>query len=100
MKIEVLSVPDCPNQAIALARITEALRAAGLTGAEISERVTTNDADAHALGMHGSPTILVDGCDPFVEAGTPPSMSCRLYRTAEGFEGAPSVAELLAAITQ
>ena len=99
VKIEVLLVRDCPNHAIALARITEALHAADVTGAEISERVITNDADAHALGMHGSPTILIDGRDPFVEAGTPPSMSCRLYRTAEGFEGAPSVAELIAAVT-
>ena len=100
VRIDVLSVPDCPNQAIALSRAIEALRAADVTGAAISERVITNDADAHALGMHGSPTILIDGRDPFVEAGTPPSMSCRPYRTAAGFEGAPSVAELIAAITQ
>lgn len=99
MKIEVLSVPDCPNQAIALVRISEALHLADVTGAEISERVITNDADAHALGMHGSPTILIDGRNPFVEAGTPTSMSCRLYHTAEGFKGASSVAELIAAVT-
>lgn len=91
MRIDVLSVPDCPNHAIAIARIIEALRAAGITDAEITESVVTHDADARVLGMHGSPTILIDGRDRFVEAGTPPSMSCRLYRTVAGLEGAPSV---------
>jgi hypothetical protein len=100
VKIDVLSVPDCPNHAIAVSRIIEALRAAEVTGAEITERVVTNDVDAHALGMHGSPTILIDGCDRFVETGTPPSMSCRLYRTAAGLEGAPSVTELIATVTR
>ncbi len=95
----MLSVPDCPNHAIAIARIIEALRAADVTDAEITERVVTNDAEAHELGMHGSPTILIDGRDRFVEAGTSPSMSCRLYRTAAGLEGVPSVAELIAAVT-
>lgn len=99
VKIDVLSVPDCPNHAIAVSRIIEALRAADVTDAEITERVVTNDADANALGMHGSPTILIDGRDRFVEAGTLPSMSCRLYRTVAGLEGASSVAELIATVT-
>jgi hypothetical protein len=55
VKIDVLSVPDCPNHAIAVSRIIDALRAADVTEAEITERVVTDDADAHALGMHGSP---------------------------------------------
>lgn len=100
VKIDLLSVPDCPNRATALARITEALRAADFADAQITERVVTNDAEAHALGMHGSPTILIDGRDRFIEAGTPPSMSCRLYRTEAGLEGAPSVAELITAVTR
>lgn len=100
MKIDVLSVPDCPNHPIAVARIVQALVAAGVTDAEIVERVITNDTCAESLGMHGSPTILIDGCDPFDKAGTRPSMSCRLYRTAAGLEGAPSVAELIAEVTR
>ena len=55
-----------------MSRIVEALRAADVTDAEITERVVTNDTDAHALGMHGSPTILIDGRDRFVETGTHP----------------------------
>ena len=100
VKIDVLSVPDCPNHPIAVARIVQATVAAGVTDAEIVERVITNNTNAEALGMHGSPTILIDGCDPFDNAGTRPSMSCRLYRTAAGLEGSPSVAELIAEVTR
>ena len=31
--------------------------------------------------MTGSPTLLVDGADPFARPGQPPSISCRLYLT-------------------
>lgn len=82
-----------------MTRIIEAIALAGVSGATITERVITDDSGADALGMHGSPTILIDGHDPFVEAGTHPSMSCRLYRTAVGLEGTPSVTELIAAVS-
>jgi Alkylmercury lyase len=45
--------------------------------------------------MHGSPTILVDGTDPFAEPGQSPTVSCRLYRDRGGrVDGAPSVSQL------
>ena len=45
--------------------------------------------------MHGSPTLLVDGTDPFAVPGQPPSLSCRLYRDAAGrMSGAPTVEAL------
>ena len=51
--------------------------------------------------MHGSPTLLIDGVDPFAELGQPPGMSCRLYRDDEGrTSGAPSVGQLRHAIEQ
>jgi hypothetical protein len=45
--------------------------------------------------MHGSPTLLIDGQDPFADPDTPSSLSCRLYRAPDGRQqGAPSVADL------
>jgi hypothetical protein len=45
--------------------------------------------------MHGSPTLLIDGRDPFAQPGAQASVSCRLYRGADGrASGAPSVTEL------
>jgi hypothetical protein len=49
--------------------------------------------------MHGSPTLLVDGTDPFAAPGEAPSLSCRLYRDAAGrTSGAPTVGALRRAL--
>ncbi|MCX4965819.1 hypothetical protein OHA98_13415 [Streptomyces sp. NBC_00654] len=39
-----------------------------------------DEAQAAERGMNGSPTVLLDGVDPFAPAGAVPSVSCRLYR--------------------
>ena len=38
-----------------------------------------SDADALRLGFHGSPTILIDGIDPFPGPSEPVGLSCRSY---------------------
>ena len=51
--------------------------------------------------MHGSPTLLIDGTDPFAAPGQPPSLSCRFYRDTTGLtEGAPSVETLRQVLQQ
>jgi len=62
----------------------------------------------------GSPTVLLDGRDPFGAADGPPSAglaidggrhpvlardACRIYVTEAGFEGAPSLDQLRTALT-
>ncbi|MFE0653950.1 alkylmercury lyase family protein [Streptomyces sp. NPDC059534] len=100
-RITVLTVPDCPNAPLALARVTAALdgREAEVELVEVRE-----EAEAARWGMTGSPTVLVDGADPFAVPGAPPSVSCRLYRDEEGrAAGAPSVEALrkvLAGVTE
>ena len=51
--------------------------------------------------MHGSPTLLVDGIDPFAGPGQQASVSCRLSRRPRGghLEEAPSVRQLRRAIS-
>ncbi|WP_329579885.1 alkylmercury lyase family protein [Streptomyces sp. NBC_01361] len=89
MRITVLTVPDCRNGPVVQERITTALagRDVEVELIEISEQ-----ADAERAGMTGSPTVLFDGIDPFVQAAAVPSVSCRIYRDAGGqADGAPSV---------
>ncbi|MFD8474882.1 alkylmercury lyase family protein [Streptomyces globisporus] len=97
MRITVLLVPECPNAPLALERVTAALVG---QAAEV-ELVEVHDQEqAAARRMTGSPTILLDGVDPFAPAGAVPSVSCRLYRDADGkADGAPSVAALREAFT-
>jgi len=45
--------------------------------------------------MHGSPTLLINGTDPFATPGQAASLSCRIYRDDAGRAGpAPSVEAL------
>ena len=99
MNIEVLTVPDCPRRAEAVARLRVAVAVARTDGALVSERVIADQDGAAAAGMNGSPTILIDGVDPFAASAGGPSVSCRLYPSEAGIEGAPTVAALVDALT-
>jgi len=88
----------CPNWEVARERLDEALRALGRGGEPIElERVET-EADAERLSFRGSPTILVDGRDPFASDDAPVGLTCRVYLTEDGLQGAPSVAQLRQAL--
>ncbi|MCY0950668.1 thioredoxin family protein [Streptomyces sp. H27-S2] len=92
MELTVLAVPDCPNVALLLQRLEQALPEAR---APVRVHVITTDAEAARFGMHGSPTLLANGMDPFAAAGVGTSVSCRIYGGADGRrEGAPSVEQL------
>jgi Alkylmercury lyase len=94
MRLEILQVPDCPNVAVLQRRLEQVL-AGQTTEVELVQRVIDDHQDATAAGMVGSPTLLVDGRDPFAVAGQPPSLSCRLFRDNQGgVAGAPSVVAL------
>ena len=96
MRIDVLIVPDCPNGPVVLERLAQAL--AGRADVQMETRVIDTVEQAEQWGMHGSPTVLVDGHDPFAAPG-PASVSCRLYPGAGGrVEGAPSLARLRQAL--
>ncbi|WP_405982403.1 thioredoxin family protein [Streptomyces sp. NBC_00158] len=96
MRITVLTVPGCPNAPLAMERVAAALAA---RRAEVELVEVHDQAQAAEYGMNGSPTILLDGVDPFAPQGVVPSVSCRLYRHADGtVSGAPSVAALREAL--
>jgi len=94
MKIQLLYFDECPNWQLADARLCEALAAVGSTTPV--ERILVSTAEeAEARGFHGSPSILVDGKDPFAEPGAPVGLSCRLYRSPAGVSGSPTLEQLV-----
>ncbi|MFE3103168.1 organomercurial lyase [Nocardia tengchongensis] len=97
MRLEILQVPDCPNVTVLEDRIGQAIAGEPVT-VDIEHRLVTDQEQAVATGMTGSPTLLIDGRDPFAVAGSVPSLSCRLYPSADGLDGAPSVPALRAAL--
>src|ERR1022692_4149514 len=97
MDLTVLAGPDCPNVMLREEPLAQVLE--GRRDVTVSRQVIADEDDAASRGMHGSPTILVDGIDPFAEPGQPASVSCRLYRDGGGqVDGAPSVSQLRQAI--
>jgi hypothetical protein len=100
VRITLRYFDGCPNWRLAEARLRRTLAAIGAPAAEVAlERVETHE-EAERLGFRGSPTVLVDGDDPFVEEGSPVGLACRVYRTERGPEGAPSEARLRAALVR
>ncbi|WP_189311289.1 alkylmercury lyase [Streptomyces brasiliensis] len=96
MRITLLTVPDCPNAPVVRERIDRAL---GGRGADVELIEVADHEAAVRLGMTGSPTVLIDGTDPFAVPGAAASLSCRLYRGPDRrAEGAPSVADLRRAL--
>jgi hypothetical protein len=92
--IELLIWEGCPSHPAALAGLRDAL--AGR--AEVQVREIVSEEDAVASDFPGSPTIRVDGADLF-PVDDPPSLSCRVYRLADGrFSPTPDPAELRAAL--
>jgi len=57
------------------------------------QKIETQE-DAEALSFRGSPTIVLDGQDPFSEPGAPVGLTCRVYNDGDRFSGSPGVAAL------
>lgn len=95
MEVTVLYVERCPHVALAAERVATALDRLGID-APVLEQLVESEERATALGFGGSPTVLVEGVDlfPAPTAG----LSCRLYATEGGAEGAPSVGQLVEAL--
>jgi hypothetical protein len=97
MHLTVLAVPGCPNAALLEEQLASLLE--GRPGMTVSRHVIADEAEAARRGMHGSPTLLINGTDPFAEPGESASISCRLYQGSDGrLAGVPSAGQLRQAI--
>ena len=88
--LEVLHVPDCPNLGAMLQRLRQ------VTDLPIITRVITTNTAAVMAGMAGSPTLLINGDDPFTTTDRPAGgLTCRIYRDEDGYPTpAPTPAQL------
>lgn len=98
--LRLLYFDDCPNWRIADARLKQALNSIGADPSSVVYVRVTSAAQADAVGFRGSPTILVDGADPFADPDVPTGLTCRIYRTAAGVEPAPTVEQLQAVLSR
>jgi hypothetical protein len=97
--ITVRYVDDCPSWRTVDALLRQVLADAGRHDAEIEYQLVATQEEAEHLGFVGSPTILIDGSDPFGQPGAAAGLACRLYRTPDGLAGQPTRGQLAAALS-
>lgn len=97
MNIELRYFDGCPNWRQTKALLDGLLEELGAEATVTTRRVETHE-QAVALGFPGSPTLVVDGEDPFAEPGASVGLACRIYRTDTGMAGAPSEDQLRAVL--
>ncbi len=68
------------------------------SGLRIILQLIDTPEGAAEFGFRGSPTVLIDGTDPFADSDAPVGLSCRVYRTDNGYVGSPSPDQLRSAI--
>jgi len=86
---------------VADARLREVLEILG-TPVKVEQILVTTSEQAEEWAFNGSPTVFVDGSDPFAQPGAPIGLACRRYRTPdagrrtpEGVGGYPTVDQLV-----
>lgn len=97
MDVALLYFDGCPSHHDTLA-LLEALLSEAKWDGEIQLVSVDSQEQAEALSFRGSPTVLIDGGDPFLDGDAPVGLSCRVYPTDRGYQGIPPEAELRAAI--
>lgn len=96
-RAQVLVVEDCPNADLTVRRLRQALDHHGAADVEIEVLVIT-PGSAPPDGFAGSPTILLDGVDPFAPAADRVAApACRLYPT-DGSTQSPTTDALAQAV--
>lgn len=95
MRVELLYFDECPHWKEA----DRHLRALAIElGFDLEHRLITGPDDAEAARFRGSPTVLVDGHDPFARNREPFGLACRIYQTPTGPAGSPTGEQLRSAL--
>jgi hypothetical protein len=95
VRVELLYFDGCPHWRLADERLTEALRVLGRADVRVERRRVETAEQAEELAFLGSPTLRIDGTDPFATGREQVGLSCRLYPTASGLSGSPTTEQLL-----
>lgn len=98
MNIELIYDSDCPNVEMARTNLLKALSAAGKEARWTEWERRNPDSPPYVRG-YGSPTVLMDGKDLAGATAGDVRASCRVYGSGkDGFSGAPSVEQIVAAL--
>lgn len=94
MKVTIQYFDGCPHWKVFDARVRNVLRSLYENDLDLDYQLIDSPETAERVGFHGSPTILIDGRDPFATGDEPVGMTCRVYRTEDGARGVPTETQL------
>ena len=97
MKVSLLYFDGCPNHLDTRVLLNALLDEVGWDGTIQMVNVDSPER-ATELEFRGSPTVLINGADPFLDTEAPFGLSCRIYPTDEGYRGTPPEEGLRVAI--
>ena len=84
-QVELLWWAGCPSTERALAELRGVMAELGLAASEVKVIEVGSEEQAREGQFRGSPTILIDGQDPFAGDGEEEvGLSCRVYRRRDG----------------
>ncbi len=87
----------CPNWHVVDATLANAIADLDIEATVDYHLIDTPQA-AEEFGFRGSPTVLLDGVDPFADPDAPFGLTCRIYRTETGLTGTPSAKQVHSAL--
>jgi len=97
MTITLQYFESCPNWKVTDERVRAVIAEHGLD-ADIRYQLVESPEEAERVSFHGSPTLLVDGADPFATEDTQVGFACRTFFTDTGPAEAPSVNQIAEAL--
>ena len=94
LRLELFYFDGCPHWTVANERLSEALTRLGRVDVVVERRKVETPEDAERVGFTGSPTIRIDGHDPFSSGAEQVGLACRVYQRPAGLAGSPTVDQL------
>jgi len=92
LDVTLLYFEGCPNWLVMQQQLQEL--SSEFPEMTLTLRTVDTPEDAERLAFHGSPSIVLNGADPFADWSTPVGYSCRVYATPEGLAGVPTKEQL------
>jgi len=98
VEARIIYFASCPDWRVARERLSQAIELAGIGAVSVAVRCIITGHEATVGGLCGSPTILIDGDDPFAGPYPRAGIYRRRFATEAGPDVAPSVAQLVAVL--
>ena len=93
MRVTLQYFDSCPNWRVAESRVKLIIAQSGLD-VDLAYQQIETPRDAERFGFTGSPTVLIDGRDPFASEPAHVGLACRTYMTASGPAESSSIEQL------